>query len=65
MNKILLHVLQYLNNKTRARVILAGLIGLIFVLYSAVQVLHFLRQTLYLLKRRKVQTGEITKKLEI
>ena len=63
MNKILLRVLQYLNNKTRARVILAVLIGLIFVSYSGVQVLRFLRQALHLFKRRKVQMGEITKKL--
>jgi len=60
MNKILLQVLQYLNNKTRAQVILAVLIGLIFVSYLGVQVLQFLRQTLHLLKRRKVQMGEIT-----
>jgi hypothetical protein len=63
MNKILLQVLQYLNNKTGAQVILAVLIGLIFVSYAGVQVLQFLRQTLYLLKRRKVQMGEIIKKL--
>jgi hypothetical protein len=31
MNKILLHVLQYLNNKTGAQVILAVLIGLCFI----------------------------------
>ena len=52
MNKILLQVLQYLNNKTRAQVILAVLIGLIFVSYSGVQVLQFLADSVFIEKKK-------------